>query len=375
MGQMNRPIPKNPIISEIESAILSGPGEKRTKILMSVTDLFVGEATKYSYFQTKLFDDVLVHLIERVESSALVEIATRLASITNAPIDTVRQLAWNDAIAVSGPILKSSPGLRDSDLIEIAKTKSQAHLANIARRSQLNEIVTDVLVDYGDADVANEVAINSGAMCSNLTIAKLVLRADGDDRLTESMSHRTDISPQMFQQLLIQATDVVRARLLASAKPGQQDTIKKVMDEFFTQIKKSSAVPRNYNQAERVVARFSQDTNLVRMKLNEFVDAKLVPEIIVTLASISGLMVDQVDKLFYASTSFGLMILCKASALAWKTTNAIIITRSAGLESRRSAHDELQEQFSELSISSAQTLVRYWQGRQRIVHAITDRKS
>ena len=372
---MTRPIPKNPIINEIESALLSGPGEKRTKVLMSVTDLFVGEATKYSYFQTKLFDDVLLHLIERVESSALVEIATRLASISNAPADTVRQLAWNDAITVSGPILKYSPGLRDRDLIEIAKSKSQAHLSNIARRSQLNEVVTDVLIDYGDADVANEVAINSGALCSNLTLAKLVLRADGDDRLTESVARRTDISPQMFQQLLTQATDVVRTKLLASAKPEQQDTIKKVMDGIIVQISKSSIESRDYTAAKRVVARFSQDTNLVRKKLHEFSEAKQVSEIVVTLASIGGLVVDQVDKLFYAPTCFGLMVLCKASALAWKTTNAIIMSRAVKLETLDASRDELQEQFNELSISSAQTLVRYWQGRQMIVRAIAGHKS
>jgi len=369
---MPQPIPKNPIINEIESALLSGPGEKRTKILMSVTDLFVGEATKYSYFQTKLFDDVLVHLIERVENSALAEIATRLASIPNAPVETIRRLAWNDTIAVSCPILKSSSGLRDGDLIEIAKSKSQAHLSNIARRPQLNEVVTDVLIDYGDADVANEVAINPGALCSNLTLAKLVLRADGDDRLTESVSRRTDITPQMLQQLFTQATDVVRAKLLASAKPEQQDTIRKVMDEFSSQITKSPPGSRDYAKAERVIAGLSQDTYLIKTKIIEFAETKRVAEVVVALASISGLTIGQVDKLFYAPTCFGLMILCKASALAWKTTNAIIMLRSVASKSRDSSHDELQEQFSELSISSAKTLVSYWQGRQKIARAIAD---
>ncbi|MGH6684954.1 MAG: DUF2336 domain-containing protein, partial [Pseudolabrys sp.] len=227
---MSGPAPKNQIIRDIDSALQAGSGDKRTKLLMSITDLFAGEAARYSEDQTRLFDDVLVHLIERVESSALVEIAARLASIPNAPADAIRQLARNDAIEVSGPILGRSTRLRDSDLIEIAKTKSQAHLAHIARRPKLNEVVTDVLVDYGDADVANEVAINSGAQCSKLTMAKLVMRADGDDRLTESMSRRADLSPQMFRQLLSQATAAVRAKLLTSAKPEQRATISKVMD-------------------------------------------------------------------------------------------------------------------------------------------------
>ncbi|HZL38818.1 MAG TPA: DUF2336 domain-containing protein [Pseudolabrys sp.] len=369
---MPAPLPKNPIINEIESALRADSGDKRTKVLMSVTDLFIGGAAKYSYFQTKLFDDVLVHLIERVESSALVEIATRLASVPNAPVDTIRQLAWNDAIGISGPILSTSPRLSDSDLIEIAKTKSQAHLASIARRAHLNEDVTDVLVDHGDADVANEVAINSGALCSSLTMAKLVLRAHGDNQLTESMSRRTDIPPQMFHQLLTQATEVVRTKLLASAKPDQKDTIKTVMDEISTQVIKSPLAPRDYTKAKRTIAALSQDTNLIRTKVIEFTDTKHIAEVIAGLASINGLMVDQADKIFYAPTCFGLMILCKASALPWKTTYAVIRARPTGLEAQVASHDELHDQFSELSILSAQTLVRFWQGRQKVVQAVAE---
>ncbi len=369
---MSHPISKNPIINEIESALRSGSADKRTKVLMSVTDLFIGGATKYSYFQTKLFDDVLLNLIKRVESSALVEIATRLASIPNAPADTVRQLAWNDAIGISGPILSRSPRLTDRDLIDIAKTKSQMHLASIARRPHLNEDVTDVLIDHGDADVANEVAINSGALCSSLTMAKLILRADGDSQLTESISRRSDIPPQMFHQLLMQATDVVRTRLLASAKPEQKGTIKKVMDEISAHVVQSPPAPRDYTKAERIITTLSQDSNLIRTKIADFADAKHIAEVIVGLASINGLMVGNVERLFYAPTCFGLMILCKAGALAWKTTRAIIGARAVELESRTSSHDELREQFGELSISSAQTLVRFWQGRQKVAQAIAD---
>jgi uncharacterized protein (DUF2336 family) len=124
---MSGPALKNAFIDEIESALRGGAGDKRTRVLMSVTDLFIDAAAKYSERQIKLFDDVLVHLTQQVENSALVEIAARLAPIPNAPVDTIRRLARNDAIAISGPILKNSTRLNDSDLIEIAKAKSQAH--------------------------------------------------------------------------------------------------------------------------------------------------------------------------------------------------------------------------------------------------------
>jgi hypothetical protein len=372
-GRISGRSPKNALIDEIESALRTGAGDKRTKILMRVTDLFVDAAPKYSELQTKLFDEVLVHLIQRVESSALARIAARLAPIPNAPVDTIRHLARNDAVTISGPVLKNSVRLDDSDLIEIAKTKSQAHLANIAQRPRINAAVTDVLVDHGDADVANAVAVNSGAQCSNLTIAKLVMRADGDDRLADSISRRNDLSPHMLRQLLTQATEAVRVKLLASAKPEQKDTIKQMIDGISTQVEKSLLVSRNYARAEQVFMSVSQDINLARAAIMEYADTNRVEEVIVGLSSISGISIDQVDRLFYAPTYFGLMILCKASALTWKTTYAVIKSRGVNLDSQISPQTELCQEFKDLSISSAQTIIHFWQGRQKVIQAIANR--
>ncbi len=109
----------------------------------------------------------------------------------------------------------------------------------------------------------------------------------------------------MFHQLLTQATEVVRTKLLASAKLEQKDIIKRVMDEISTQVVKSPLVPHDYAKAERAIAALSQDTNLMRTKIAEFADTKHVAEVIVGLTSVNGLQVDQVERLFYAPTCFG----------------------------------------------------------------------
>ena len=46
----------------------------------------------------------------------------------------MRQLAHDDDIAVAGPVLTQSPRLQETELVELAKTKGQAHLAVIAGR-------------------------------------------------------------------------------------------------------------------------------------------------------------------------------------------------------------------------------------------------
>lgn len=364
---MSQPAPKNPIIREIEEAFSSGSGDARARILMHVTDLFVGREQTRTDDETKLFDDVMSHLINHVESRALVELSVRLADVDSAPPETIRRLARNDAIEISGPVLKASARLSDDDLIEIAQTKSQAHLVKIAGRAQLNPAVTDVLVDRGDADVANEVASNAGAQFTKMGMTKLVMRADGDDRLTDSMSRRADIPPALFRQLLVQATEMVRARLLASAAPGQRDVIKHVLDEISVQVGKNANAPRNFAEAKRVVAAFSQSTDQTKAKISEFADANKITEVIVALSVLSGVPIDQIDRLFRSSSDFGLLVLCKALALEWNITYAVISACHRGPSvGDLDVLEDLHEQYEELSHSSAQRLIRFWQGRQKV---------
>ncbi len=228
--------------------------------------------------------------------------------------------------------------------------------------------MTEVLVDHGDADVANEVASNAGARFSNTSMAKLVMRADGDDRLTGSISRRADISPTLFRPLLIQATEAVRLKLLADAPPAQKDVIKQVLDEISAQVGKDNWKPRNYAEAKRAVAELSQDTELAKSKILEFADSKQVAEMIAALSVLSAVPVDQIDRLFRTANEFGLTVLCKASALDLDTAYAVIMARNGRTTSAdMRAYDGFHHHYDELSVASAQRVIRFWQGRQKIV--------
>src|SRR5581483_5250655 len=103
-----------------------GSQQKRTSTLMRVTDLFINAADRYSEEETKLFDDVMKHLIKHVESRALMELSRRLGPVASAPSDVIGTLARHDEIEISGPVLATSERLSDADLVEIAGNKSQA---------------------------------------------------------------------------------------------------------------------------------------------------------------------------------------------------------------------------------------------------------
>src|SRR5450432_719108 len=109
------------IIDELEDAVRSGSSEKRVSTLRQVTDLFLHDAERLSEEQVKVFDDVLCHLVARVETRVKAEVSARLASVENAPSGVIERLASDDQIEAAGTVLASSSRLTTSTLVKIAK--------------------------------------------------------------------------------------------------------------------------------------------------------------------------------------------------------------------------------------------------------------
>ncbi len=194
-----------------------GSRHKRVETLQRITTLFLAGASRYSDEHVDLFDDVFGLLIEEIETKARAELANRLAPVRNAPVKVLRTLAHDDDIAVAGPVLKLAPRLHEADLVDLAETKSQAHLQAISTRQMLGEAVTDVLVRRGDREVARSVADNRGARISETGFFRLVKRAESDGVLAEKVGLRPDIPPPMFRELLTQGD---RGRARAAARLG-----------------------------------------------------------------------------------------------------------------------------------------------------------
>src|SRR5580704_18982786 len=96
------------VIAELEDAVRDGSPEKRRNTLRQVTDLFLNDAERLSDDQVKVFDDVLCHLVERVETRVRAELGERLAPLKRAPSGVVESLAWDDQISVAGTVLANS---------------------------------------------------------------------------------------------------------------------------------------------------------------------------------------------------------------------------------------------------------------------------
>src|SRR6266849_6704294 len=175
------------LIPELEDIVQHGSPRRRAQALRRITALFLDGASLFNEEHIRLFDDVFNRLIDEIESKARAELSHRLAPVGNAPGELICRLAHDDDILVAGPVLRQSRRLAETDLVEIAETKSQAHLLAIAARARVAENVTEVLVRRGDREVTRSVVENRGARLSEDSFNTLVAKSDGDDLLAEKV--------------------------------------------------------------------------------------------------------------------------------------------------------------------------------------------
>ena len=159
------------LLAELDTVLSKVSSSRHLLMLRQVTELFLAHAASYTDEQVALFDAIIKRLARDIGPGAQAELSGRLAAMDCAPTDTIGQLSNSDDISVSGPVLEKSTVLKDSDLVGIAKTKSQHHLLAIAGRAQINGAVTDVLVDRGDVAVKHKVVANAGAQISEFGFA------------------------------------------------------------------------------------------------------------------------------------------------------------------------------------------------------------
>jgi hypothetical protein len=84
------------IIDELEVALKSCSPDRHNAILKSVTGPFLAGSDRINEEIASVFDDVIVRLIDHVESRARVELSMDLAPIATAPNHVFRRLAADD---------------------------------------------------------------------------------------------------------------------------------------------------------------------------------------------------------------------------------------------------------------------------------------
>jgi hypothetical protein len=355
------------IITELEDAVRSGSSARRVSTLRQVTELFLRDGERLSDDQVALFDDVLCHLVARVETRVRAELGTRLAPLDYAPCRVIEHLAWDDEIAVAGTVLATSTRLRTETLVEIAKAKGQDHLSAISGRTSLPEAVTDVIVERGERKVIRKLAGNASARFSEAGYSGMVLHAEADDDLTEALGLRIDLPLKFLRDLLRRATAAVRARLAAIAPSELQAEIGRVLKTLMNQVTEEGQQIRDFSVAEGVVRRMKGLNELNDAKIADFAKAKKMDEVAASLAILNNSApTDIMARVLEGLRADLVLIPCKSAGLSWPTVEAILCHRPI----RRRIDDATLKlackDYEKLSAETAERTLRFWQLHDKI---------
>jgi uncharacterized protein (DUF2336 family) len=332
-------------------------------MLRQVTDLFLSDADRLNENQIGVFDDVLVRLMEQMETRALAQLGTTLSGSKAAPKETIRQLAYHEEVSVAAPVLTKSARLSEGDLIEIANLRGPQHLLAISHRDTLSEGVTDVLLRRGDSQVSHALAKNTGARFSEFGYATLVESSEKDDALAEKLGLRIDIPLKVLRELLSRASAAVRDRLLKAAPPEMRAKIQEAIRTVVEQIAAPALVPEDYTESESMVLALNREGKLGDQTINRFAMQGEYIHIIAALSLLNSVKIEAIEPLIGNPRPDGLIVACKAARLNWSTTSMILRNRPHCRPLGKQDFENGREVFEALSLSSAQRTIRFWSAR------------
>lgn len=353
-------------VSDIEQAIKNGSREKRVDSLRKVTSLFLTSAEHFSEPQIAVFDNVLCRLIERIETRALVELSQKLAPVPNAPNEVIQRLARNDEISVAGPVLAQSKLLSTNDLVEIASSKSQEHLLAISGRVNLKSPVTDALIRRGTPEVLGSLMKNKTAQISSDGFSLLISKSDDSESLMEQIGRRLDIPAERFRELLVRATEAVRARLLLLMRPETQDDIERVLSRAADEVVIETAAKRDFEPAFARLRALKAEGELNQQAIVNFVRGKKYEDVVVGISMLSGLPVELIDRLMHTERGEGLLIPCKVAGFAWPTVKGVLRNRPGWKVMGEAEIEKAWHDYVQLSRETAERINRFWLVREKV---------
>jgi uncharacterized protein (DUF2336 family) len=348
------------LIAELEATARDGAPERRSRILQGVAQLFLSlsAAGSLNSDQIAVFDNVLLRLMDRMDPRKLAELSGALAEVASAPQATVRRLARHESASVATPVLLKSPSLTDADLIDIATHFGQQHLVAISNRPSLNEALTDAILKHAGKEAARVLARNPSAWFSALGFAALLILAERDDHVAESLGSRPDLPAESLKKLLTRTTEIVRARLLKSASPEVRERVQAVLESTAPVEGSKTAASDDYTAAKAAIVVLNKSGKLNDSSVNRFAIRREYPNVIAALSLLSGATIETIAPLMEEEDGSGLIIACRGSRLNWQTTVAVLNNRRVPPLPKEQL-EQSRQVFEMLYVSAAQYTIRF----------------
>jgi hypothetical protein len=256
-------------------------------IIYKLVDLFVEQSNRLSEEHICVFDELMIYLKTGVNLQSLVEVSKKISHLEKAPINLIKELCFEKNITISSPVLKSSPRISTSDIVDIAKSYGEPHLLAIAERKNLQSHVTDALLNREFKTVWRSALENKTAQFSDEGYLKAVEMTKQDPRLRVILLKREGVPAQVLEALS-----------KSSGIPSQEEA--------------TSNSPKAISQTQ------------IEVDILQALDAKDLEKITSNLAEAVSVTPAVVSKAFAEAGFDTLLLIVRAAKLSWDTFERLL---------------------------------------------------
>ncbi len=160
-------------------------------------------------------EDIFKVMVRDVEVQVREALSVNLRNCTFVSRDIARALA-EDVDSVALPMLQFSAVLSDDDLVEIVNKHGPTKQKAVAKRETVSEVVSDALVDVGDAEVVSTLMSNAGARIGEPTMEKALDKHGESVKVSQTMALRPELPISVAERLVSMVSDSIRDHILKS---------------------------------------------------------------------------------------------------------------------------------------------------------------
>jgi len=235
--------------------------DARSRLVENITDLFLSDDGRLSEHERALMSDILGKLIGQVETDIRKELSNTLAA-TGLELPEIAKMLASDDVEIARPLLERSELLKDPDLIEIIRMRTDEHRMAIAMREEVSEPVSNALVEYGSEDVVEALLNNHDSQLSKRAMEYLVAESRRVDRFQEPLLGRSDLPGDLAYRMYWWVSAALRKRILNEFEVDPVVFEKAVKRAASTVIIDKGEDQSAYIRAQRLVRRMMENGEL-----------------------------------------------------------------------------------------------------------------
>ena len=339
-------------------------GERRRELMHRVADMYFQFGPRPDDPELGLFDDVLSQLSQEMESKVRAELANRMALAKTPPKGLIRALALDETIDVASPILQLSRAVSEDDLVEVARTRSEAHLKAISRRSNLPSSVSDVIVDRGGEATLEVLLANATANLSREAHERLVDRAMEHPALQSAVVRYAKLPIDLLNEMYFVVEARMRSAILqrnAQIKPEDLDEVLRESRDRVANRKKP--MPDDFARAQKMVKAVEVRGAVSPNALVGFLRSGDTTAYQIAIAKMAGVDFETARNIHERRELDALSIICKAAGFdraIFITLAVLVLGRENNPMGRAREYGEI---YDALPREVARRTVRFWGGR------------